>query len=86
MTLRFFVPEPLLAAAQPGRTIRFKCDGCDGFKSAVISHVASQPEYTPPVIYSETARAKLVYLVEAKPDAVDPQLRPGLPIEVEPLE
>ena len=85
VTLRFFVPEAALAAAQPGRTIQFRCDGCEGFKSAVISHVASQPEYTPPVIYSETARTKLVYLVEAKPAVADPQLRPGLPIEVEPL-
>lgn len=85
VTLRFFVPEPVLAGAQPGRAIRFKCDGCEGFRSAVISRVASQPEYTPPVIYSENARSKLVYLVEAKPDAADPQLRPGLPIEVEPL-
>ena len=86
VTLRFFVPESVLAQAQPGRAIQFKCDGCDGFKSAVISHVASQPEYTPPVIYSESARSKLVYLVEAKPDATDKQLRPGLPIEVEPLQ
>lgn len=86
LTLRFFLPETVLAQAQPGRAIRFMCDGCDGVKSAVISHVASQPEYTPPVIYSESARAKLVYLVEARPDAADPQLRPGLPIEVEPLQ
>ncbi|MEI7600587.1 MAG: HlyD family efflux transporter periplasmic adaptor subunit [Aestuariivirga sp.] len=86
VTLRFFVPETVLAQAQPGRTIQFRCDGCDGFKTAVISHVANQPEYTPPVIYSEAARAKLVYLVEARPDATDAQLRPGLPIEVEPLQ
>lgn len=86
VTLRFFVPETVLAAAQPGRSVQFKCDGCDGFKTAVITYVASQPEYTPPVIYSESARAKLVYLVEARPDATDAQLRPGLPIEVEPLQ
>ncbi|PZF76371.1 secretion protein HlyD [Aestuariivirga litoralis] len=86
VTLRFFVPETVLAGAQPGRAIQFRCDGCAGLNTAVISHVASQPEYTPPVIYSETARSKLVYLVEAKPDAANPQLRPGLPIEVEPLK
>ena len=86
LTLRFFVPEATLAAAQPGRSVEFRCDGCDGLKTAVISHVASQPEYTPPVIYSESARAKLVYLVEARPAAPDPQLRPGLPIAVEPLQ
>lgn len=85
VTLRFFVPQSALASAAPGTVIRFGCDGCGEGKTAVITRVASQPEYTPPVIYSQEARAKLVYLVEAKPDAMDPQLRPGLPIAVEPL-
>lgn len=84
--LRFFLPQHMLTKAAPGTKISFRCDGCDGYKAAVISHVTSQPEYSPPVIYSETARAKLVYLVEAKPIAPDPKLRPGLPIEVEPLQ
>lgn len=84
--LRFFLPQSMLTKAVPGTRVSFRCDGCDGYKAAVISHVASQPEYSPPVIYSETARAKLVYLVEAKPIAPDPKLRPGLPIEVEPLQ
>lgn len=86
ITLRFFVPQNVLPKAVPGTKVSFRCDGCDGYKAAVISHVASQPEYSPPVIYSETARAKLVYLVEAKPIVLDPELRPGLPIEVEPLQ
>lgn len=85
VTLRFFLPQSALARAAPGTVIRFGCDGCGEGKTAVITRVASQPEYTPPVIYSEEARAKLVYLVEAKPGAADPQLHPGLPISVEPL-
>lgn len=85
ITIRFFVPEAGLAKAAPGTRITFQCDGCSGAKSATITHVASLPEYTPPVIYSETARSKLVFLVEAKPEAQDSELRPGLPIEVEPL-
>lgn len=85
VTLRFFVPEAQLAKAIPGTAISYRCDGCSGMGQAKISRVASQPEFTPPVIYSEGARAKLVYLVEAKADAASPQLRPGLPIEVEPL-
>ncbi len=85
ITLRFFVPESVLAKAAPGTEVSFRCDGCGGYKTAIISHVASQPEYTPPVIYSSSARAKLVYLVEAKLKVPDPQLRPGIPIEVEPL-
>lgn len=85
ITIRFFVPERVLAKAAPGTRVTYLCDGCSGPKSATITHVASLPEYTPPVIYSETARAKLVFLVEAKPEAQDSELRPGLPIEVEPL-
>lgn len=86
ITLRFFVPEAALAQAQPGTSIRFRCDGCGDAKTAHITHVEATPEFTPPVIYSQSARAKLVFLAEARPDAADPTLRPGLPIEVEPLQ
>jgi HlyD family secretion protein len=85
VTLRYFVPEAALAKAQPGASIHFTCDGCGPEKTATITRVEATPEFTPPVIYSQEARAKLVFLVEARPDAVDPQLRPGLPIEVEPM-
>jgi HlyD family secretion protein len=85
ITLRYFVPEQALAKAQPGAPIRFTCDGCGAARTATISHVEAAPEFTPPVIYSQGARAKLVFLVEARPGAADPLLRPGLPIEVEPM-
>jgi HlyD family secretion protein len=85
ITLRYFVPENALAQARPGTKIHFTCDACGPALSATITHVETTPEFTPPVIYSQSARAKLVYLVEAQPDAADPLLRPGLPIEVEPL-
>ena len=86
VTLRFFVPETALAKATPGAAIHFLCDGCGEARTARITHVAASPEFTPPVIYSQQARAKLVFLAEARPDAPDPMLRPGLPIEVEPLQ
>ncbi len=85
ITLRFFIPEPALAKAQPGTSIRFTCDGCGDAKTALITRVDATPEFTPPVIYSQGARAKLVFLVEALPEVADRKLRPGLPIEVEPL-
>lgn len=84
VTLRYFVPEAALAKAQPGTLIHFTCDGCGPEKTATITHVEASPEFTPPVIYSQSARAKLVFLVEARPDIIDPLLRPGLPVEVEP--
>ena len=80
--LRFFLPEPLLAKFKIGQDIQVKCDGCPRFK-ATVSYVSTQAEYTPPVIYSNEARTKLVYLAEARlapEDAV--KLHPGQPVDI----
>ncbi|VWB71060.1 transporter system transport protein [Burkholderia aenigmatica] len=83
--VRFFVPEAALANLRVGRVVRITCDGCERGYTATISHIASDAEYTPPVIYSNDARSKLVFLVEARPDTVAARgLHPGLPIEVRP--
>jgi HlyD family secretion protein len=51
--------------------------------AARVSFVSDQAEYTPPVIYSNESRAKLVFMVEAKPDEkTAPQLKPGQPVDV----
>lgn len=84
LTLRFFVPETEIARAQPGSKVVFSCDACGAPRQAVITAVASVPEYTPPVIYSREERAKLVFRVEARPVSRD-GLLPGLPIAVERL-
>lgn len=82
--LRFFVSEKTVAAYRPGRTVRFRCDGCGAERAATIAYVSPRAEFTPPVIYSRETRDKLVFLVEAKP--ADPaSLTPGLPIEITPL-
>jgi HlyD family secretion protein len=78
----FFVPQDVVATLRAGQIVETSCDGCKAL-SAVISTIAAQPEYTPPVIYSEDVRAKLLFRVEAVPapkDAV--QLKPGLPMDV----
>jgi HlyD family secretion protein len=80
--LRFFVPEPLLGALAIGDQVAFACDGCPEGLGARVSFVAPEAEYTPPVIYSREAREKLVFLVEAVPDAASPRLHPGQPIDV----
>ena len=50
---------------------------------ATITFIAPQAEFTPPVIYSKESRAKLVFLVEAKPAASDAmRLHPGQPVDV----
>jgi len=86
--LRFFVPEQDVVLARIGRPVRFTCDGCPaGGLEAVISYVSPRAEFTPPVIYSQSARSKLVFMVEARPQGVPSTmaLSPGLPVEVLPL-
>ena len=83
--IRFFVPEATAGLARPGTQVTFTCDGCKADMKAVITYAATQAEFTPPVIYSQGARAKLVFLVEARPVGDAAELRPGLPVEVMPL-
>lgn len=81
--LRFFLPELEVAKAHAGGRIRFTCDGCPPDLVATISYVSPRAEYTPPVIYSQSARAKLVFMIEARPEPTQLLLQPGLPIAVE---
>ena len=81
--LRFFVPQAVAGGLKPGRNIAVRCDGCGDEVPATVSYIASEPEYTPPVIYSNETRAKLVFMVEARPSIENAgRLRPGQPVEV----
>lgn len=81
---RFYVGEAEVAALAPGQPVSLRCDGCGEPIAARISRIATQAEFTPPVIYSNAQRAKLVFLVEALPEAKDAmRLRPGQPLDVQ---
>jgi HlyD family secretion protein len=84
--VRFFVSETQLPGVHGGDKVALRCDGCSADLSATISFISPQAEFTPPVIYSEASRAKLVYMVEARPPAEQARLiNPGQPIAVRPL-
>jgi HlyD family secretion protein len=81
--LRFYAPEPMLGRLKAGQPVSFTCDGCGGPMNATISFIADRAEFTPPVLFSKENRAKLVFLVEARPAAeVAPRLNPGQPVDV----
>jgi HlyD family secretion protein len=83
--VRFFVPEADLALVHQGDEVAISCDSCPANLSGQISYVAPQAEYTPPVIYSESTRAKFVFLVEAKTKPEQAALlNPGQPVTVRP--
>jgi HlyD family secretion protein len=83
--IRFFVPEPSLAHVHIGDTVALTCDNCRPDLTGAVSFVAPQAEYTPPFIYSESTRAKFVFLAEARPKADEAALfNPGQPVTVKP--
>jgi HlyD family secretion protein len=83
LKIRFFVPQPSVSLLPIGHEVRVHCDGCPANLVAKVSYVSTEPEFTPPVIYSNENRAKLVFMIEARPAAEGgPALRPGQPVEV----
>jgi HlyD family secretion protein len=84
MKVRFYVPEAALPTLALGEDVRVTCDGCAADLTAKIYFIAMSAEYTPPVIYSLEERAKLVYLIQARPNKPD-HLRVGQPVTVVPI-
>lgn len=80
--IRFFLPQSQLPKINTGKYITISCDGCAKKIKAKIIYIAKQAEYTPPVIYSTESRQKMVFMVEAKPDEIEPCLHPGLPVDI----
>ncbi len=81
--VRFFVPQDLVGSLAVGRALVIRCDGCASDVPAAITFVSNQAEFTPPVIYSNETRSKLVFMVEARPAVTDaPKLHPGQPVAV----
>ena len=81
--VRFFIPESAIAGLKAGRAVTLSCDGCEATVPAKVSWISNEPEFTPPVIYSNDTRAKLVFMAEARPDAADAtKLHPGQPVTV----
>jgi HlyD family secretion protein len=79
----FFVPEPRRAEIRPAATVAVACTGCPPGLTARVSRIASEAEYTPPVIFSRETRAKLVFRIEAVlADSAGAPL-PGQPVTVQ---
>jgi len=84
LKVRFFAPQEKLAQIKTGGTVTVKPDGAAHPFTATVNYIATQAEYTPPVIYSRETRAELVFMIEAKFSPADAaELRPGQPVDVE---
>jgi HlyD family secretion protein len=82
--VRAFVPEAIIGALHQGDKLTVTVTGLTNALAGRISFISPQAEYTPPVIYSDESRGKLVFMIEA---VFDPQtaaqLHPGQPVDVQ---
>lgn len=82
--VRAFVPETKVGTIHPGDPARVLVDGVSEPFQGTLRYIFPQAEYTPPVIYSEESRGKLVFMVEIDFDAeTAAKLNPGQPVDVE---
>jgi HlyD family secretion protein len=80
--IRFFVPQAVVPQIAVGDAIRVTCDGCASPIEATVRFISPQAEFTPPVIYSREERARLVFMIEARPDEAPQMLRVGQPVDI----
>ncbi len=73
-----YIPAPRLAQTPVGTRLAITCDGCPADARAEITMIAGEPEFTPPVIYSDAERARLVFRAEARLTGFAPP--PGTPL------
>ena len=82
--VRAFVSERRVGAIHPGDDVQVGVDGVQRTFAGRVSYIAPRAEYTPPVIYSQESRDKLVFMIEV---VFDPQsavdLNPGQPVDVQ---
>ncbi|WP_395738425.1 HlyD family secretion protein [Prosthecobacter sp.] len=82
--VRTFVPQTRLTTLKVGDAVKVRLDGVAEALNAKVSFIAAQAEYTPPVIYSQENRSKLVFMIELRFDnEVAAKLHPGQPVDVE---
>ncbi len=82
--VRAFVPETRISAIHQGDKVKVTVDGVRESFIGKVSFISPQAEYTPPVIYSQESRGKLVFMIEARFDPeTSAKLHPGQPVDVQ---
>ncbi|MDB5529469.1 MAG: hypothetical protein JWR51_2572 [Devosia sp.] len=80
LKVKFYLPEADRPSFTLGQQLQVSCDGCATGLTATVSYFASDPQFTPPVIYSRDERNRLTFLVEARLDGGT--LPPGQPVTI----
>ncbi|HVX73156.1 MAG TPA: HlyD family efflux transporter periplasmic adaptor subunit [Devosia sp.] len=81
MKVLFYVSEADRQQFTLGQQVAVSCDGCAAGLTASISRFASDPQFTPPIIFSRDERSRLSFLTEAVMDQQNAVL-PGQPVSI----
>jgi HlyD family secretion protein len=81
--VRAFVPQTKVATIRAGDPVRVFVDGVPEPLIGRVCYISPRAEFTPPVLYSQEGRSKLVFMIEA---IFDPEVavnrHPGQPVDV----
>lgn len=84
LKVKFYLPQAVREQFAVGDRVLVSCDGCPAGVTATVSYFASEPQFTPPVIYSRDERQRLSFLAEAVLNSAT--LHPGQPVTLERLQ
>jgi HlyD family secretion protein len=79
--VKFYLSESDRPQFALGETVSVSCDGCPAGLVGTISYFSSDPQFTPPIIYSRDERKRLVFLTEATM-AANSAILPGQPVSI----
>ncbi|MEO7221156.1 MAG: HlyD family efflux transporter periplasmic adaptor subunit [Devosia sp.] len=85
LKIKFYVNEGDRPAFHLGDVVNVSCDGCAAGLTATIDHFASDPQFTPPIIYSRDERSRLVFMTEAVMTEQN-EILPGQPVSIGRIE
>jgi HlyD family secretion protein len=81
---RTFVSQGKVGLIHQGDSVQVRVDGVKDPAEGRVTYISSKAEFTPPVIYSQDMREKLVFLVEISFDPTTAaRLHPGQPVDVQ---
>ncbi|MCP5099484.1 MAG: HlyD family efflux transporter periplasmic adaptor subunit [Chloroflexi bacterium] len=81
VTLTVYVPEAELGKVFLGQDVDVTVDAYDRAFMGVVSHIASQAEFTPKNVQTQEERVHMVFAVKVRLDNPDQLLKPGMPAD-----
>jgi HlyD family secretion protein len=81
VTLTVYVPEADLGQVSLGQEVEVTVDAYEDVFAGVVSHIASQAEFTPKNVQTQEERVHMVFAVKIRLENADHRLKAGMPAD-----